>query len=151
MKLLNFELEDPVSTICLSALGDSWDLHNFPDFNGMIFNPKMGVLILEWILSKASDMHGWGNQRNDVKSCRLIFKKLNYLYVTRADDGMPSKESLTLRFMAKVDPDATGYRYRQEWKTDHFRLLFDFHNDRKIEIGSETVKFEIATMPVLKW
>ena len=48
MKLLNFSFERDFEAILLSSMGTEWDLHNWQDFQALVFDPASGSVEMRW-------------------------------------------------------------------------------------------------------
>ena len=142
MKLINFELESPFATITLKGLGCEWDLHNCADFVGFSFNAGDNSLALAWDAS-SPEGNTWGDPENNAKGCKLIFRNVTFIHMSRRDEAYPHSEDLCLSSVSKVIPNTAEYRYQDKWGEDEeFNLLFEFHSERSLEIGAESVELQ---------
>jgi hypothetical protein len=138
MKLMNFHLKDPMSTVELVSDDDTWDLHNFAHFHGLRLAPN-GDTVMVW---KAGDSgEPSAGKRGRDGGCSLVFRSIQYLHVTGRDQDMPTSEDATLDEVTMVTLEGGEFRRQTKWKEDEpFRLLFEFRGGVRVEIESETVE-----------
>jgi hypothetical protein len=142
MKLINFDLERPFVAISLKGLGHEWDLHNFADFLGLRFDAADNSLSMTWDAS-SHEGNPWGEPENTAKGCQLIFCNVTFLQMSGRDNEIPLSEDLCLSSVSKVIPNTTEYRCRDDWgEGEEFNLLFEFHSERSLEIGAESVELQ---------
>ena len=131
MEFTNFEFPDSVvpnyrSVIPLEAYGLSWDLHNWGIFRQLSFEPLSGDVVLEWIVSP----DGSDGRPNLETACRFRFVGVTLLRMGKRDDAYPASESETV----------SDITIRTDGVTE--RLLFEFQDERDIEIAARTVTLE---------
>jgi len=140
MKLVNLELDRPYNSGSIKGLGYEWDLHNCADCLGFDFSAVDSTFSMTW---DASSPQGttWGNPENDAKGCKLIFRNVNFIHMSPRDAAYPRNEDWCVSNMSKVIPNTTEFRYQDYWdEGDEFNLLFEFHSERTLEIGAESVE-----------
>ncbi len=144
MKLTNFDLESSFSSIALIGFGFWWDLHNGADFGGLSFDAASSSLSMLW---DASSPEGptWGDPTNQSQGCKLIFRGVTFLQLSPRDGEYPQSEDLCVSGISKVIPNTTEFRCQDQWaEGEEFNLLFEFHSERSVEVGAESVEMEIV-------
>lgn len=143
MKLENFDLSESSCTIELQGLGHCWDLHNCAGFTGFAFSPERDELILEWRVASAQE-NPWGSLGNRARGCQLRFRGISFLSMSPRDAACPSSEALCLAGLSKVIPGEREYPHKDRWEPDEpFHLLFEFQDERTLEIGAAAVRLEV--------
>lgn len=139
MLLQNFEI---CSSIELQSRGLFWDIHNFARFDGLELIRSENAALMRWSVPP-SVSNPWGGYGNKFLGMELHFKNLLFLFVGPRDEEMPMSEDSCVSEVLMVNPatkhDDPYMRQVQEL-TNSFRLAFQFHSGRVIEIESAIVK-----------
>lgn len=139
MNLTNFELRGSTQAIEVVSGNLDWDLHNFATFVGFRYDAAGGVFEIEWLADQVENP--WGCPASRFVGCRLRFRGVRAVRVTRDPASMMSDDSCCLHGVSKVEPLAQEYRFKTEWQEhEPFNLLFEFTSGWEVEVDASTAE-----------
>lgn len=136
MKLSNFTLDDPAGTILLHGLNRHWDLHNFAVFMGLAYSNESNRFEMAWTAPRLGNP--WGDDRNDAKGCKLVFRDVLALSICGDWRRLPHEQECVANIVQVILDDQDheeSPKVRQQNK--NFALLFCFQSGRTVQVQSE--------------
>jgi len=151
MRFVNFRIHDEPGVVLqtirepavegrssLAVAENLWDLHNFADFDRVVYAPKRALLSMRWSVS-ASVPDPWGDKGNHHAACELMVREVTHLSVSPRDPEMPRVEDLTLEWCGMAE---RGMSSANTWEFPHSPesavLRFAFHGGMTVEVQGST-------------